>query len=111
SVLIEAIVPEEEPATFEDVFEVFSKKETTNNDDEESDWTKVGTIDKEHLSTTVDNLEEDTSYEFKVDNITSPLADDESNTMQVFKIDTKSVKKYDPSSLLEKIEESLENVV
>ncbi|CAF3879351.1 unnamed protein product [Adineta steineri] len=111
SVLIEAIVPEEEPATFEDVFEVFSKKETTDNDDEESDWTKVGTIDKEHLSTTVDNLEEDTSYEFKVDNITSPLADDESNTMQVFKIDTKSVKKYDPSSLLEKIEESLENVV
>jgi hypothetical protein len=36
SVLIEAVVPEEEPATFEDEFEVYSKNETIDDD-----WTKV----------------------------------------------------------------------
>lgn len=36
SVLIEAVVPAEEPATFENVFDVYSKKDTT-----EDDWTKV----------------------------------------------------------------------
>ncbi len=36
SVLIEAIVPTDKPVLFEDVFDVYSKKET--NDD---DWIKV----------------------------------------------------------------------
>ncbi|CAF4278520.1 unnamed protein product, partial [Rotaria sp. Silwood2] len=71
----------------------------------------VGTIDKEHLSTTVENLEENTAYSFKIDNITSSSADNQNNTVQEFKFETTSVKQYDPSLLLEKIEQSLENVV
>ncbi|CAF0875371.1 unnamed protein product [Rotaria sordida] len=107
SVLVEAIVPTEEPATFEDVYDIYSKNETTDDDD----WNKVGTIDKEHLSTTIDNLEENTPYSFKIDNITSSTTDDQSNTVQEFKFETTPVKQYDPSLLLEKIDQSLENVV
>ncbi|CAF4526123.1 unnamed protein product [Rotaria sp. Silwood1] len=106
SVLIEASVPGEEPAAFEDVFDVYSKNQTTDDD-----WNKVGTIDKEHLSTKVENLEENAAYSFKIDNITSSSDDNESNTVQEFKFETTSVKQYDPSLLLEKIEQSLENVV
>ncbi|CAF0751621.1 unnamed protein product [Adineta ricciae] len=106
SVLIEAIVPEDEPATFEDVFDVYSKKETT-----EEDWTKIGTIDKENLSTKVEDLEEDTAYAFKIDNTTSPSTDDQMSTVQEFKFVTTPAKQYDPSLFLERIEESLENVV
>jgi hypothetical protein len=40
TVLIEAVVPEDEPATFEDVYDVYSKKET--KDDDDNDWSKVG---------------------------------------------------------------------
>jgi hypothetical protein len=36
SVLIEAIVPTDKPVLFDDVFDVYSKKETPG-----SDWTKV----------------------------------------------------------------------
>jgi hypothetical protein len=36
TVLIEAIVPTDKPASFEDVFDVYSKKETVD-----SDWIKV----------------------------------------------------------------------
>lgn len=36
SVLIEAIIPSDKPASFEDVFDVYSKKETTDDQ-----WTKV----------------------------------------------------------------------
>lgn len=38
SVLIEAIVPSDKPATFEDVFDVYSKKETPDGE-----WKKVCT--------------------------------------------------------------------
>ncbi len=48
----------------------------------------MGTIDKEHLSTTVENLEENTAYAFKIDNITAPAADNQSHTIQEFKFDT-----------------------
>jgi hypothetical protein len=37
SVLIEAVIPPEEPAIFEDVYDVYSKNETIDDDD----WTKV----------------------------------------------------------------------
>ena len=57
----------------------------------------MGTIDKEHLSTTVDNLEENTAYTFKIDNITSPADDDQSNTVQEFEFDTT------PGKVLEKM--------
>jgi hypothetical protein len=40
------------------------------------------------LSTTVENLEENTAYAFKIDNITSPSTDQESNTVQELKFDT-----------------------
>ena len=40
TVLIEAVVPEDEPATFEDTYDVYSKKDTTDVDEDE-DWTKV----------------------------------------------------------------------
>jgi len=40
------------------------------------------------LSTTVEDLEENTAYAFKIDNITSPSDDNENNTIQEFKIDT-----------------------
>ncbi|CAF3885816.1 unnamed protein product [Rotaria magnacalcarata] len=106
SVLIEAVVPEEETPTFEDVFDVYSKNETMDDD-----WTKVGTIDKEHLSTKVENLEENMAYSFKIDNTTSPLDEEQVNTVQELKFDTTPVKLYDPSALLEKIEKNLENVV
>ena len=35
--LLKQLFPEEEPATFEDVYDVYSKKETIDDDD----WTKV----------------------------------------------------------------------
>ncbi|CAF3015656.1 unnamed protein product [Rotaria sp. Silwood2] len=106
TVLIEAIVSTDKPASFEDVFDVYSKKETDNDD-----WTKVGTIDKDHLSMTMKNLQENTAYAFKIHNQALPLSDDENNIIQQFKFETDSVKLYDPSLFLEKLEQSLESVV
>lgn len=51
-------------------------------------YLKIGTIDKDHLSLTVKNLEENTAYAFKIDNVTSPSDDNQSNTIQEFKFDT-----------------------
>ncbi|CAF3582941.1 unnamed protein product [Rotaria sp. Silwood1] len=106
SVLIEAIVPNDKPASFEDVFDVYSKKETADDD-----WTKVGTIDKDHLSMTIKNLQENTAYAFKIHNQALPLSNDENNIIQQFKFETDAVKLYDPSLFLKKIEQSLESVV
>ncbi|CAF1950596.1 unnamed protein product [Rotaria magnacalcarata] len=106
SVLIEVIVSSDKSATFEDVFDVYSMKET---DDDE--WTKVATMDKDHLSTTIKNLEENTAYTFKIHNQKLPLSEEQNNIMQQFKFETASVKLYDPSLFLEKFEQSLENVV
>lgn len=40
TVLIEAVVPGDEPATFKDTYDVFSKKDAQDVDEDE-DWTKV----------------------------------------------------------------------
>jgi hypothetical protein len=40
SVLIEGIMPSETLATFDDSFDIFSKKDIINNDDD-NEWTKV----------------------------------------------------------------------
>ncbi|CAM2710152.1 unnamed protein product [Rotaria socialis] len=106
SVLIEAIVPSDKPAKFEDVFDVYSRKETS--DDE---WMKVGTMDKDHLSITIKNLEENTAYAFKIHNQELPLSEEQNNIIRQFKFETASVKLYDPSLFLQKFEQSLENVV
>ena len=55
---------------------------------------QVGTIDKNHLSTTVEDLEENSAYAFKIDNKTSPSAGNKSNTVQEFKINTTSGKTF-----------------
>ncbi|CAF5218335.1 unnamed protein product [Rotaria magnacalcarata] len=85
SVLIEVIVSSDKSATFEDVFDVYSMKET---DDDE--WTKVATMDKDHLSTTIKNLEENTAYTFKIHNQKLPLSEEQNNIMQQFKFETAS---------------------
>ncbi|CAF3733063.1 unnamed protein product [Adineta steineri] len=106
TVFIEAILPTNKPALFEDVFDVYSKKETAD-----SEWIKIGTIDKDHLSMTMKNLEENTAYTFKIHNQTSPLSDEQNNIVQEFNFETQSVKLYDPSIFLEKIHRNLETVV
>ncbi|CAF4624325.1 unnamed protein product, partial [Rotaria magnacalcarata] len=85
SVLIEAIVSSDKSATFEDVFDVYSMKET---DDDE--WTKVATMDKDHLSITIKNLEENTAYTFKIHNQKLPLSEEQTNIIQQFKFETAS---------------------
>jgi hypothetical protein len=100
TVLIEAVMPDQQPATFDDVYDVFSKQDQVDDD-----WSKVngtspsivaigtsvqvGTIDKDHLSTTIDNLEEDSAYAFKIDNTTSPAGGEDNQTVKQFKISTK----------------------
>ncbi|CAF0927437.1 unnamed protein product [Rotaria sordida] len=106
SVLIEAIVPTDKLASFEDVFDVYSKKDTANDD-----WTKVGTINKDHLTMTIKDLAENTAYAFKIHNQALPLSDAENNIIQQFKFETAAVKLYDPSLFLKKLEQSLESVV
>lgn len=141
SILIEAIIPADKPAEFDDAFDVYSKKESDNDQ-----WTKVqrifsfrsspsltlfsyfqiGTIEKDHLNLTMTDLAENTSYGFKIINQSS--LDEENNVVQQFNFETASgkfssvtpisnpvfaflVKLYDPSVFLKKIEQSLENVV
>lgn len=106
TVLIEAIVPSDKPVSFEDVFDVYSKKETVEGGE---DWVKIGTIDKDHLNLTMKNLSENTAYVFKIHNQNSP--DEENNIIQEFQFETQSVNIYDPSIFLEKVQQSLENVV
>ena len=90
---------------------------------------KIGIIDKDHLNFTVKDLQSNTAYRFKIDNRLSSSNDDQSNIIQEFKFETASgkiqqnitknierfssisVKQYDPSLFLEKIQRSLENVV
>ena len=50
---------------------------------------QVGSIDKDHLSTKVEDLEEDTAYAFKVNNTSLPSDDDKSNTVQELRFETK----------------------
>lgn len=122
SVLIEAIIPSDKPASFDDVFDVYSKQETADDQ-----WTKVGTIDKDHLNIIMKNLSENTSYVFKIVNQSS--SDEQNNVIQQFNFEIASglftkflksknkilsiilVKLYDPSLFLAKIEQSLESVV
>ncbi|UJR13707.1 hypothetical protein I4U23_000718 [Adineta vaga] len=106
TVFIEAILPSNKPALFDDIFDVYSKKDILDDD-----WVKVGTIDKDHLSMTVKNLSENTAYTFKIHNQSTPLSDDQTNIVQEFNFETASVKLYDPSIFLEKVEQTLENVV
>ena len=82
SVLIEAIIPSDKPASFDDVFDVYTKKETTDDQ-----WTKVGSIDKDHLNIVMKNLAENTSYAFKIVNQASS---DEQNIIQQFNFETAS---------------------
>lgn len=140
TVFIEAILPTDKPAMFEDVFEVYSKNEVADDDwvkvrsllafDTENlfSWAQVGTIDKDHLSMTIKNLPENTAYTFKIHNETTPSTDEQNNIVQEFNFETASgrgdfhrrltllslivlVKLYDPSIFLEKVQENLENVV
>ncbi|CAF0986242.1 unnamed protein product [Adineta ricciae] len=106
TVFIEAILPSNKPALFEDIFDVYSKKDTANDD-----WVKVGTIDKDHLNMTIKNLPENTAYTFKIHNQSAPSSDEQSNIVQEFNFETASVKLYDPSLFLEKVEKTLESVV
>lgn len=51
---------------------------------------QVGSIDKDHLSTKVENLQKNKAYAFKIDNATSPSEDDGTQTVQEFKFETKT---------------------
>ena len=51
---------------------------------------QIGTIDKDHLSVTIKNLEENTGYAFNISNRNAPSSDRQSNVMQEFKFETAS---------------------
>lgn len=105
-VFIEAILSKDQLERFDQIYDVYSKTDTENDQ-----WTKIGTIDKEHLNLNIENLQENTAYTFKFDNRLSPSMDNQNNVVQEFQFQTASVKQYDPSLFLEKVEQSLENVV
>ncbi len=53
-------------------------------------YLKIGTIDKDHLTLTARNLEENTAYSFKVHNQASPLSGEDNSIIQQFKFETAS---------------------
>lgn len=80
------------------------------------------------MNLTVTNLRENTAYTFRFDSRLKPSATNQDNVIQEFQFQTASgqketdpdqkndfvvilVKQYDPSLFLEKVEQSLENVV
>ena len=53
-------------------------------------FSKVGTIDKDHLNMTIKNLPENTAYTFKVHNQSALSSDEQSNIVQEFNFETAS---------------------